>query len=285
MDFIATDTFSPPSRSSVDGGPRSVRTAPPSSSSGIRKHFSTVLQRVRGEEGRGDRRETDDIRSSNKSQSKPQVNEGRGRDDSSVRTDRTDRADTSSSKTSERDHSDKNMNKSAEASRKDETKKDERREDGERSTVEDDARSDSHGSESQPVSAPTPVPITTHTINQEQTHTEEDHRSSKDEHQATTESSMSALISAAPPMPSMMAPEPHKGASSSDGAATQSKDQPKQASTMSAHSTKSDAQTGPIVKDDVQAVIGGAAIKTAVAAVETHAVSSGQETGRSCPQS
>ncbi|HWF62698.1 MAG TPA: hypothetical protein VN666_20660 [Nitrospira sp.] len=54
---------------------------------------------------------------------------------------------------------------------------------------------------------------------------------------------------------------------------------------MSAHSTKSDAQTGPIVKDDVQAVIGGAAIKTAVAAVETHAVSSGQETGRSCPQS
>ncbi|BFU90961.1 MAG: hypothetical protein NTAFB01_21480 [Nitrospira sp.] len=54
---------------------------------------------------------------------------------------------------------------------------------------------------------------------------------------------------------------------------------------MSAHATKSDAQTGPIVKDDVQAVIGGAAIKTAVAAVETHAASSGQETGRSRPQS
>ncbi|MBS0180767.1 MAG: flagellar hook-length control protein FliK [Nitrospira sp.] len=96
---------------------------------------------------------------------------------------------------------------------------------------------------------------------------------------------MSALILPAPPMPSMTAPETHKGESSSDGAATQSKDQPKQAATMSAHSTKSDAQTGPIVKDDVQAVIGGAAIKTAVAAVETHAASSGQETGRSRPQS
>ena len=112
MDFIATDIFSSPSRSSVDGSPRSARTAPSPSSSGVRKHFSTVLQRARGEEGRADRREADDIQSSNTSQKKPPVNEARGRDGSSVRTDRTDRADTSSSKTSERDRPDENMHKS-----------------------------------------------------------------------------------------------------------------------------------------------------------------------------
>ena len=102
----------------------------------------------------------------------------RGRDGSSVRTDRTDRADASSSKTSEKALIlDRDMNKSAQASKKDETRKDD-----ERSTVEDDARSDSHSVETQPVSAPTPVPIATQTINQEQIPTEEDPQSSKDEH-------------------------------------------------------------------------------------------------------
>ena len=172
------------------------------------------------------------------------------------------------------------MNKSAQASKKDVTRKD-----GERSTVEDDARSDSHSVETQPVSAPTPVPIATQTINQEQIATEEGPRSSKDEHQTTIESSMSTLIPPAPPIPSMAAPETHKGESSSDGAATQSKDQPKQATAMSAHPTEGDAQPGPIAKDDAQAVVGGADTKTVVAAVETHAASSGEETGRSRPQS
>src|SRR6185503_266858 len=172
MDFIATDTFSPPSRSAMDGSSQSSRTAAPPSSGGMRKHFSAVLQRVRGEEGMGDRREADDLRLSNKSQNKPQVNEARGRDGSSVR---TDRADQPSSKTSKRDRSDEGMNKSAQASRKDETRKND-----EHSTVEDDARSDSHSAETQPVSPPTPVPIITQTINQEQIPTEEDPRSSKD---------------------------------------------------------------------------------------------------------
>lgn len=282
MDFIATDIFSPPSRSSADGSSRLVRTAPPPSSSGVRKHFSTVLQRARGEEGRADRREADDIRSSNKPSNKPQVNEARGRDGSSAR---TDRADASSSKTSERDRSDENMNKSAQASRKDLTRKDEIRENDERSTVEDDARSDSHSAETQPVSAPIPVPITTHTINQEQIPTEEGPRSSKDEHRATTASSMSALISPAPSMPSMTAPETHKDALSSDGAATQSKDQPKQTSAMPARPMENDAQASLILKDKLQAAVGGADTKTVVADAETHAASSGQETGRSHPQS
>ncbi len=283
MDFIATDTFSPPSGSSVDGSPRSVRTVPPPSSSGVRKHFSTVLQRARGEEGRADRREADDIRPSNKSSNKPQVNEARGRDGSSVR---TDRADASSSKTSERDRSDENMNQSAEASRKDVTRNDGIRENDDRSTVEDDARSDSHSAEAQSVSVPTPVPITTHTTNQEQIPTEEDPRSSKDEHRATPASSMSALISpAAPPRPSMAAPETHKDASSADGAATQSKDQPKQTSAMPARPMENDAQASLILKDNLQAVVGSADTKTVVADAETHAASSGQEIGRSRPQS
>ena len=175
MDFIATDTFSPPSRSSMDGSPRSVRTAPSPSSSGVRKHFSAVLQRVRGEEGRADRHEADDIRSSNKSHDKPQVNAARSQDGSTARTDRTDRADASTSKTSERDRSDENMNKSAQAS-----KKDVAREDGERSTVKDDARSDSNSSGSQSVSAPAPLPIATQTINQEQIPKDDGPRSPED---------------------------------------------------------------------------------------------------------
>lgn len=283
MDFVATDIFSPPSRSSVDDSPRSARTAPSPSSSGVRKHFSAVLQRARGEEGRADRpdrREADDIQSSNTSQKKPLVNEARGRDGSSVRTDRMDRADTSSSKTSERDRPDENMNKPAQAS-----KKDGAREDGERSTVEDDARSDSHSAETQPVSVPTPVPITTQTINQEQVPTEEDPQSSKGEHRATTASSMSAQTSPASPMPSMTASETHKDASSSDGAATQSRDQPKQTSAMPARPMENNAQAGPILKDNLQAVVGSADTKAVIADAETHAAASGQETGRSGPQS
>ena len=285
MDFIATDIFSPPSRSSVDGSPRSARTAPSPSSSGVRKHFSTVLQRARGEEGRADRREADDIQSSNTSQKKPPVNEARGRDGSSVRTDRTDRADTSSSKTSERDRSDETMNKTAHASRKDVTRKDELRENDENSTVEDDVRSDSHSAEAQPVSTPTPIPITTQTINQEQICTEEDSQSSKGEHGATTASSMSAQTSPATPMLSTTAPEADKEASSSDGAATQSKDQAKQTSALPARPMENDAQAGQISKDNLQAVTGSADTKAVVADAEPHAAASGQETGRSRPQS
>src|SRR5215831_13254003 len=54
---------------------------------------------------------------------------------------------------------------------------------------------------------------------------------------------------------------------------------------MSPLPTEADAQAGPIVKDDLQAVVSGADTKTVVANVETHAASSGPETGRSRPQS
>lgn len=278
MDFIAADTFSPPSRSSrssMDGSSRSVRTASPSSSSGIGKHFSTVLQRARGEEGRGDRGEADDIRSSNRSQNKSQVNEAKGRYGSSIR---TDRADPPASKASEKDRSDQDANRSVEVSRG-------ARGDGESSAVKDDVRSDSHGSESQPLSAPTSLPIATHLINQEQARTEEGPRLSEDEHQATTLSSMSPLMPPDSPMPSMTALSTHDDASSLGGTATQSKDQPGQPSAMSALSTKGDAHAGPIMKVDPQAVVGGADTKNAVADVNIHAASSGEETGRSRPQS
>jgi hypothetical protein len=178
------------------------------------------------------------------------------------------------------------MNKSAQASRKDVTRKDELRENDENSTVENDVRSDSHSAEPQPVSTPTPVPITTQTINQEQISTEEDSQSSKGEHRATTASSMSAQTSPATPMLSKIAPEADKdAASSSDGAATQSKDQAKQTSAMPAHPMENDAQAGQISKDNLQAVAGSADTKTIVADAEPHAAASGQETGRSRPQS
>lgn len=271
MDFIAADICSPPSRSPVDGSPRSVRTPSPPSSSGIRKHFPAVLQRVHREEGRVDRREADDIRSPDTSHNKHQVNEARGRDGSSVR---TDHVDGPSSKRSERDRSDKDMSKSVKGSRKD----------GAFATVENDARSDSHSSEVQPASAQTSHPIATHTINQEQIRKGKSPRSSEDEHEATTVSSMSTLIPPETAMASMTALETHKGASSTDRAATQSKDQPEQASVMSTPPTEG-AQADLILKGDPQAVVGGADTKTAVADVETHAASSGQETGRSRPQS
>ncbi|MDF0675035.1 MAG: flagellar hook-length control protein FliK [Nitrospira sp.] len=54
---------------------------------------------------------------------------------------------------------------------------------------------------------------------------------------------------------------------------------------MSPLPTEADAQAGPIVKDDLQAVVSGADTKTVVANVETHAASSGPEIGRSRPQS
>ncbi|MDF0666400.1 MAG: flagellar hook-length control protein FliK [Nitrospira sp.] len=77
----------------------------------------------------------------------------------------------------------------------------------------------------------------------------------------------------------------HDDAASLDGAATASKDQPEQPSAMAALSTKGDAPAGPIVKVGLQAVVGGADTKTAPADVKIHTASSGEEIGRSRPQS
>lgn len=272
MDFIAADTFSPPFRSSVDRSFRSDWTASPSSSSGIRKQFSAVLQGVRGEEGRADRGEADDVRSSNKSQNKPQVNEARGRAGSSAG---TDRPDASSSKTTQRNRSDDDMDGSADVSKKG----------GESSAVKGDARSDAHSSDSQPAPDPTPIPIMTQTINQEQIPTKEGPRSSEDEHQATTVSSISTLVPPALSMPSMATRDAHEATPSSGGATTQSKNQPGQASAMTAHPTEGDAQADLALNGDRQALVGAAGTKTVVADVESHAASSGKETVRSLPQS
>ena len=92
MDFIAADILSPPSGSSVDGDVKPTRAATSSSTSGIRKSFSTVLQRVRGEgekeRERSDAREADDVRSVNKSDDGSHSKETRGLNDSTTRTER-----------------------------------------------------------------------------------------------------------------------------------------------------------------------------------------------------
>jgi hypothetical protein len=90
MDFIAADILSPPSGSAVDGDVKPTRAATSSSTSGIRKSFSTVLQRVRGEGEResSDAREADDVRSVNQSDDGSHSKETRGLNDSPTRTER-----------------------------------------------------------------------------------------------------------------------------------------------------------------------------------------------------
>jgi hypothetical protein len=90
MDFIAADILSPPSGSSVDGDVKPTRAATSSSINGIRKSFSTVLQRVRGEgeRERSDAHEADDVQSVNKSDDGSHSKETRGLNDSTTRTER-----------------------------------------------------------------------------------------------------------------------------------------------------------------------------------------------------
>ncbi len=86
MDFIAPDILSPFSGSPVDGGVKPIRATTSSNSGSVRKSFSAVLQGVRGEERRGEARETDTVRSTNKSDREPSSKEARGLDASSAQT-------------------------------------------------------------------------------------------------------------------------------------------------------------------------------------------------------
>lgn len=273
MAFIAPDILSPSSGSPVDGGVKASRTARPSSSEGGRKSFSAVLHGVRKEEGRADTRETDNTRSSNKSQNKPQVDESRGRDRSSVR---TDRSDAPSAKETKRDRSDDDTNKSAEASR----------EDAASSPVADGSRSDASTVGSQSVSAVTPLPNTTQTSDQEQVQTEGNADASGGEHQTTTVSLVSSPVlpeASAAPEATL---EAHADTSPAADKSVQSKNQPEQASTTPAIHPEADAQTSAAVKPGPNVIANGADTKTVTADAGTRlASSSGQQTGPSNPQS
>ncbi len=268
MAFIAPDILPPSSGSPMDGGVKASRTARPSGSDGNRKSFSAVLHGVRREEGRADTRKTDETRSSNKSQNKPQVDESRGRDRSSIR---TDRSDAPSSKETKRDRSDDDMSKPVEALKEDRAS----------SPIADGSRSDAANGGSQSASAVTPLPNTTQTNDQEQVETEGNADSSGAEHQTTNVSFVSSpVLPEASTVSEATLETPGKVAPSDQ--AVQSKNQSEQGSTMPAIHPESDAQTSPAVKPDQNVAANGADTKTVMADVGTRpASSSGQQTGPS----
>jgi len=90
VDFIAADIITPASGSPVDGGGRTSRATASSNAGGVRKTFSTVLQRARGEGERVDTREGDDVRSTNKSDGESHSKAARGLNTSSTRGERAD---------------------------------------------------------------------------------------------------------------------------------------------------------------------------------------------------
>ncbi len=92
MDFILADMAPHPSGFPVDGGVRTDRAAPSRSSSGSRKSFPSVLQGARGEERRGETREADDGRSTNRSDREPRSRETKGQNPPSTPTERAEAA-------------------------------------------------------------------------------------------------------------------------------------------------------------------------------------------------
>lgn len=88
MDFILADLAPPPSGSPVDRGVKTARLASSPSSSDNRRNFSGVLQGVRGEERRGETREADDARSTNKPDRAPRSKEANSLKPSATQTER-----------------------------------------------------------------------------------------------------------------------------------------------------------------------------------------------------
>ncbi len=90
MDFIAADIITPASGSPVDGGGRTSRATASSNAGGVRKTFSTVLQRARGEGERTDASAADEARPVNKFGDGSRLKEARGLNTSSTRGERAD---------------------------------------------------------------------------------------------------------------------------------------------------------------------------------------------------
>ncbi len=158
MDFIAPNMPSAPSGPPVDGSPKPVRATTSQNSSSVRKSFSTVLQRARGEGERGDAREADDSRPATKSDAGSPSKETRGLSGSSTR---TERADTSPAQATDDSRSSDNES-NTEVSKTD----------VESSGQESSAGSDSQGQESAPVVAVIPFQPAPEAIDETEAHTE-----------------------------------------------------------------------------------------------------------------
>jgi len=89
VDFLLTDIVPPSSGSDVERGARTARAVAAPGPGGSRKSFSAVLHGVRGEEQKRERREADDVRSTNKSDGKPHSKETKDRHPFSAQTERT----------------------------------------------------------------------------------------------------------------------------------------------------------------------------------------------------
>ena len=90
MDFMVPDLLSTAAHPAMDEGVRVTRSTASSSTSGTRKSFSAVLERVRGEEGRANTHETDSTRASNKVSDRSDLKEAKGLHSSTSRSERSD---------------------------------------------------------------------------------------------------------------------------------------------------------------------------------------------------
>lgn len=95
MDFLVPDLLSTTPHSTLDEGVRVTRATTPSSAAATRKSFSSVLDRVRGEEGRAGTHETDSTRASNNVSDRSDSKQTKGLNSSTVRSERSDREDAS----------------------------------------------------------------------------------------------------------------------------------------------------------------------------------------------
>lgn len=95
MDFMVPDLLSSAARPTLDEGVRVTRSTASSGASVTRKSFSSVLERVRGEEGRVSTHETDSTRASDNVSDRSDLKEAKGLHSSTSRSERSDGEDTS----------------------------------------------------------------------------------------------------------------------------------------------------------------------------------------------
>lgn len=249
MDFIAPDMFSPSSGSSVNEGVKPIRATTSSNSGVVRKNFSTVLQRVRGEGERSDAREADDVRPVNKSDDGSHSKEARGQDASPAR---TKQAATAPSHAEDESQSSNDESNTAEVSKTD----------PESAERESNAASDVQGQEPAPMSTPV-LQTMPEAIGRTEGHPdgevqrevegEEEGRGnllhSSDRHTTTSDgASKSPLISIATLDASAKVSDPAEDPSTPNKISTPSLGLPEQELDASAIQPKHDSQAAQVVK-------------------------------------
>ncbi len=249
MDFVAPDMLSPSSGSSVDGGVKPIRATTPSNSGAVRKSFSTVLQRIRGEGERSDAREADDVRPVNKSDDGSHSKEARGQDASPAR---TKQAATVPSQAGDETRSSYDESPTAEASKIN----------PEFSGQESNAGSDVQGQEPAPMSTPVLLQTMPEAIGRTEGHPDgevqrevrgEEGRGtilhSSESHTATSEgASKSPLISIATLDASAKVSDPVEDPSTPNKISTPSLGLPEQELNATAIQSKNDSQAAQVVK-------------------------------------